>query len=1018
MLLAHDRDELPRLLLFSASHVDSLGKQVDQHKAYLADNTGQLDDMAYTLAFRREPLGCRNYAIANAEGMWEASSPQSPPNIHRRLVYVYTGQGAHWAGMGRTLVLANHEFRASIQRCDRFLQSLPEPPSWSLEEELLNSDAGSSKVGKRGYSHPCATAVQIALTDLLASMGVRPEAVTAHSGGEAAAAYATGSITDEQAMAVAYFRSLCIMGDGVPLGTMAAVALGAKALAPFLIPGVVIGCENSQNSCTLSGNPLSVQHCVDQIGRRHPDVKYKMLDLETSFHSPWLEPLTGPYREAMRPYFAQGTKAPACPHFSSVTGREMFGEAADFGLEYWVDNFLLPVRFNTAVRTVLASDPNNVFVEIGPHPVLKAPVTDILRSVSRPAAAACAYMPTLVRQQDSHLSLLHLVGGLFALKVAVDLADVVPEGRVLPDLPMYPWMHNAVNMYVPRNAARFKQRQYPRHALLGARVLEGNDIEPAWRCMLDLKESAWLFDHIVNGAILFPATAYVAMVGEAMRQVAGGQLPYTIRNMAFTTGLVLPKDTRREMYTRLIPTTESPSTSEEEPGVWYDFRIMSSDGLHWTSHCHGSVRAGADVDLRAEGLLALGRDKTERALPRSVDSDSWYEAAAKVGIEWQRAFQGLDDVTTGTVAREASATVLEYRDTTVYAAHPTLLDQLLQINLVALTKGLLRNIDSLIQLPTQIERLAVFSEHDGESDLPMRLFGEVDGEASLAADRTCCRSVMLSEHDRPRAILQGLLFSELPSTKAKSRKDAQLGSYFEWDTDLTLVPDLKGELALAKTEQPFCDDGSSQTKHHVKEELRRFVSLLGWKYPDARVLEIGQGDVDVTKVALEALHPEPRRRYYETYTYACSTSEALEVVVAAIANGEGKGKGGSHDVAVVSVEDLSLVDPVELVVMDFSVYLSISSSTLYPTNDINQTLLQDDDLLQLELEELDSLTCPWGWLLIHNNLVPMGKSCFVPFVVKQPDMQAVTSMLTGGRSCQWMKKGIRPSNALRSWDSA
>lgn len=275
-----------RLLLFSASHPDSLDRQVQLHKAFLERQPTQVDNLAYTLAFHRERLGYRSYVVADSHGGFEMGQvPKSTSRVKRRLVFVYTGQGAHWAGMGRSLITSNQAFRSSIQRLDKFLQSLPEAPSWTLEGELMKEDPASSKVGQRGYSHPCATAVQIALTDTLFSLGVRPEAVTAHSGGEAAAAYATGAITAEAAMAVAYFRGVVIKGENVPKGTMAAVSLGPRAVEPFLVPGVVVGCENSQLSTTLSGDPVCIQHCVDQIGRRHPDVKHKILNLETSFHS-------------------------------------------------------------------------------------------------------------------------------------------------------------------------------------------------------------------------------------------------------------------------------------------------------------------------------------------------------------------------------------------------------------------------------------------------------------------------------------------------------------------------------------------------------------------------------------------------------------------------------------------------------------------------------------------------------------------------------------------------------------
>lgn len=988
-----------RLLVFSASHPRSLERQQEQLKAYLHQHPYELDNLAYTLAFHRGHLPYRNYAIASSQGIFDLGNAaaatatggslktHTPGTRQRRVAFVYTGQGAHWAGMGKSLLMTNDAFRSSICAMDKFLQSLPDPPAWTLEQELLDDDPTSSKVGQRGYSHPCATAVQIALTDVLFSLGIRPDVVTAHSGGEACAAYATGSISAEAAMAVAYFRGLVIKGDNVPQGTMAAVALGPKAVEPFLVPGVVIGCENSQLSSTLSGNPVCIQHCVDQIGRRHPDVKYKFLNLETSFHSrksnitlrwkhlkalahvtnyllhvAWLEPLTGPYREMMRPYLTD-TKAPSCPHYSSVTGDKIVSDA--FGLEYWINNFLHPVRFNTAVRNLLAAEPNNIFIEIGPHPALKAPITHILRDVP---GAACAHLPTLERHEDGNTSLLRLAGSLFALDAPIDIRGIVPKtGRVLLDLPTYPWLHNAVHMYVPRSAARFKQRRFPRHPLLGARVVEGNDIEPAWRNMLDLKEAPWLYDHVVQGAIVFPATAYVAMVGEAVRQVSGGMLLYTVRDVSFTTGLTLSKDRRMELYTRLVPVDEEEDTTDDGPH-WYNFRIMSSDGTHWRSHAQGFVRSGgtdADIDPL---LLASAKEKTAPGhLPRQIDTVAWYQAATNLGIDWRRAFQGLDDMAAGTIAKEASATVYDYDDdiNAAYAVHPVVLDSLLQINLVALTTGLVRNLDT-IQLPTGIDRLSVFGT--GQA-LQMDVFGEVTtspkSDREHASSSTFCQSAMVTTDDdaKPVAVLQGLTFKALPVAAASKKRNADmlLGSHFVLDRDFSMMD------SIADVLPPAAVKNGETTAPSLFQQLKRAMYLFGWKYPHAYILEIGDGSLDVTTAALEALRPDARRRFYTSYTYACANRDALEDVTLALSERAGKDR-----VMAVDVEEISLLGQMDLVVLSVSVRIpfKVSLPIVFKhglTHIQKQSFLSEDELLQDELESVRALMQPWGRLLIYHD---------------------------------------------------
>lgn len=178
----------PRLLLLSTTHMDSLDKHVEQYKEYLGTNSTDLDNVAYTLGHHRNHLSCRAYVTADKQGSYNISKSQRRPNSKRRVIFAFTGQGVSWEGMGKSLLETNPVFGATIQKLDKWLQALPAPftPSWTIEEELLKEGA-ANRVGKRGLSHPCATAVQIALTDLLYSLNIFPDGVTGHSGGECGA---------------------------------------------------------------------------------------------------------------------------------------------------------------------------------------------------------------------------------------------------------------------------------------------------------------------------------------------------------------------------------------------------------------------------------------------------------------------------------------------------------------------------------------------------------------------------------------------------------------------------------------------------------------------------------------------------------------------------------------------------------------------------------------------------------------------------------------------------------------
>lgn len=173
----------PHLLLLSAASATSLERMALDLQAWLADEEQlQLEHVAYTLAHRREHLPHRAFMVARRDqqpgvaspGRKAQSSDARPPN----LVMAFSGQGAQWARMGRELLLRSDLcFQSSIRSLDRCLQEAKSPSCpWSLEEELLKP-ARTSRVQEAEFSQPLCTAVQVALVDLFASVGVEPVAV-------------------------------------------------------------------------------------------------------------------------------------------------------------------------------------------------------------------------------------------------------------------------------------------------------------------------------------------------------------------------------------------------------------------------------------------------------------------------------------------------------------------------------------------------------------------------------------------------------------------------------------------------------------------------------------------------------------------------------------------------------------------------------------------------------------------------------------------------------------------------
>jgi acyl transferase domain-containing protein len=150
-------------------------------------------------------------------------------------------------------------------------------------DELKHTE-GASRVHNAEFGHTLTIAVQIGLVEVFRSWDLKPDLVLGHSSGEMGAAYACGAISAEGAIAVATFRGTSNVSSDRK-GSMAAIGLGREEVMPFLLPGVVIACDNSQCSVTIAGDTDGVLQLVDTLKVEKPGVFARLLRVEKAFHS-------------------------------------------------------------------------------------------------------------------------------------------------------------------------------------------------------------------------------------------------------------------------------------------------------------------------------------------------------------------------------------------------------------------------------------------------------------------------------------------------------------------------------------------------------------------------------------------------------------------------------------------------------------------------------------------------------------------------------------------------------------
>lgn len=667
--------------------------------------THAIADIAYTLANGREHLPHRSFAVASTSKFEQGAPPLTSskkgaardPNV----VMVFTGQGAAWPQMGRDLLRSNSVFARTINSLDAHLKSLG--ADWTLKDELLKP-ARTSRVYEAEFSQPLCTALQVALVDTLAEVGIKPQAVVGHSSGEIAGAYAAGALTAKEAIAVAFHRGTATKGR-TERGGMAAVGISWEDVQQYLVPGVIAACDNSPSSVTLSGDADQLASVVASIKQDQPNALTTMLKVEKAYHSHHMLALGEAYHQAMVDAQVVGMY-PTIPFFSSVTGHLLAdNKSSQLGPKYWQSNLERPVLFKAAVQAILQSSTikNPVFLELGPHSALAGPVRQNLAVASSNAP----YVASLARRQDNNDNLLHAIGKLYTLHVPLNLKSLITTpASLVGGLPRYPWDHSQKFWYESRMAKAYLGREYVHHPLLGSKVSASTDLEHFWRNLLTPQSAPWIPHHRLSGSIVFPLAGFAAIAAEAGRQVSGIDDGVSLRNFTIHNALVLDPTSPAEVVTSL----RRERLTDTSTSTWWEFTITSYNGHVWTKHATGDVRAET-FDSQLEHNEEL------RKLPRKVNTSNWYEAVRRAGLDYGPTFNTMEDITVVPTSIIATTKMQNNQvgDEAYYHQHPVVLDTFFQILSCAVDKGIGRDYQRLVA--AKIEYITIFRSNDDELQL-------------------------------------------------------------------------------------------------------------------------------------------------------------------------------------------------------------------------------------------------------------------------------------------------------------
>ncbi|MFC8131974.1 SDR family NAD(P)-dependent oxidoreductase [Streptomyces sp. NPDC057302] len=620
--------------------------------------TGALD-VGYSLATTRSAFDHRAVVVGDdraalVDGLTALAEGRPFPGLVSGSVavggvgFLFSGQGSQRLGMGRELAA---RFPVFADALDEVLGAF-DP---QVREVLFGEDADA--LNQTGVTQPALFAVEVALFRLLKTWGVQPDVLAGHSIGELAAAHVAGvwSLTD--AVKVVSARA-GLMQELLAGGAMVAIQAAEAEVAADLPETVGIAAVNGPNSVVVSGATADVEVVAERW--REAGRKVSRLKVSHAFHSPLMDPMLDDFRQVLE---SVSYEAPAIPIVSTLTGARATVEELT-SPEYWVRHVRESVRFADAVGT-LVNDDVTTFVEIGPGGTLSA--------LGQESAPDAGFVPVLRNDRPEETALVSALAQLRTWGARVDWeAFFAGRGAHRVDLPTYAFQHQRywLDAGVAAGDLDAAGLGSAGHPLLGALVDTADSDEQLFTGRLSVATHPWLADHVIQGSILLPGTAFLELAVRAGDQV-GCDL---VEELTLEAPLVVPERGGVRVQVQIGALDESGRRS-------VTVHAQDDDGELWVRHASGVLVAGTEAPSADVGAWPP-------AGAQAVDLDGLYDRMADGGFGYGPVFQGLRAAWRKGDEVFAEVTLPDGAGVDGFGLHPALLDASLHaIGLMGGTDG-------------------------------------------------------------------------------------------------------------------------------------------------------------------------------------------------------------------------------------------------------------------------------------------------------------------------------------------
>jgi pimaricinolide synthase PimS1 len=618
-------------------------------------------------------------AVAAGESLGSVVEGVVGEDLDGGLVFLFTGQGAQWAGMGRGLYEAFGVFRSVFDEvCGIFDERL----DCSLSRIVFGIDGVEGSVAEAGslgvdggvsrglldqtvFTQAGLFALEVALFALLESWGVRPRYLMGHSVGELVAAHVSGVLGLRDACEVVAARGRLMAALPVGGAMVAVAASESEVLEGIGVYGerVALAAVNGPASVVLSGDEDAVLELAgvwEREGR-----KVKRLEVSHAFHSPRMRDMLEEFERVLE---GVSFNAPSIPVVCNLSGR--VDPDALCSVEYWVRHARETVRFAEGVRWLTEQGVSG-FLEVGPDGALTAMCQECLSEYCGDEDRLPVSASVMRATRPEERTFLSALGQIWVAGQPVDWAAPLrhtdAERLVLPPYAFQRrryWLDAQANTGDPATIGQTATE----HPLLGASITIAGGEEQLFTGRISLQTHQWLADHTVMGSVLLPGTALLELALHAAKEINHN----TIEELTLQTPLVIPDKDSVQLQISVGSSDESGRRSIEiySRQIHADEQLGGISEIPWTCNASGM--------LAHRGASTAGDLQASWPPPEAVplELDGFYDSLARRGLDYGPVFQGLRAAwrSDKDVFAEVSLADDQREQAQSFTMHPALLD--------------------------------------------------------------------------------------------------------------------------------------------------------------------------------------------------------------------------------------------------------------------------------------------------------------------------------------------------------